>query len=235
MTKPCVSLFLAVSLLPGGDFSEGLRPNRFSTDRLGAFLAEGARIDAALAAQSASGQAQPAATGFRINVVKSEPQNNLRKGRATKAVVEVRDRNNKPVAGALVLFALPGNGPSGSFVGGARTLTVTTNSAGQATATYTPNQVAGMFSMEASAQVNGATVASTSISQANIAAAAAAAGGLSGGAIGAIVGVAAAAAVGVGLGLAGGGSSPATPVTPVTPVTPTVGIRPGGNPVITPR
>ncbi len=234
MTKPCVSLVLAVSLLPGGDFSAGLRPNRFSTDRLGAFLAEGARIDAALAAQAASGQTEPAATGFRINVVKSEPQNNLRKGRATKAVVEVRDRNNQPVAGALVLFALPGNGPSGTFVGGARTLTVTTNSAGQATATYTPNQVAGMFSMEASAQVNGATVASTSISQANIAAAAAA-GGLSGGAIGAIVGVAAAAAVGIGLGVAGGGSSPATPVTPVTPVTPTVGIRPGGNPVITPR
>lgn len=234
MTKPCVSLVLAVSLLPGGDFSAGLRPNRFSTDRLGSFLAEGARIDAALAAQ-AGGQAEPAPTGFRINVVKSEPQNNLRKGRATKAVVEVRDRNNKPVAGALVLFALPGNGPSGTFVGGARTLTVTTNSAGQATATYTPNQVAGMFSMEASAQVNGATVASTSISQANIAAAAAAAGGMSGATVGILVGVAAAAAVGIGVGLSGGSSGPVAPVTPITPVTPTVGIRPGGNPVITPR
>lgn len=230
MTKPCVSIVLAAAMLPGADFQAGLRPNRFSTDRLGGFFAEGARIDAALAAQT-----EAAPTGFRINVVKSEPQNNLRKGRATKAVVEVRDRNNKPVAGALVLFALPGNGPSGTFVGSARTLTVTTNSAGQATATYTPNQVAGMFSIEASAQVNGATVATTSISQANIAAAAAAAGGMSGATIGIIAGVAAAAAVGIGVGLTGGGSSPATPGTPITPVTPTVGIRPGGNPVITPR
>ncbi len=232
MTKPCVSAMLAALMLPGADLPAGLRPNRFSTDRLGGFLAEGARIDAALAAQAAP--QDPAPSGFRINVVKSEPQNNLRKGRATKAVVEVRDRNNKPVAGALVLFALPGNGPSGAFAGGGQSVTVTTNAAGQATATYTPNQLGGMFNLQATAQVNGATVASTSIPQANIVAAAAA-GGLSGTAIGIIAGVAAAAAVGIGVGLSGGGSSPTTPGTPVTPAAPTVGIRPGGNPVIGPR
>jgi hypothetical protein len=230
MTKPCVSAVLAALMLPGADLPEGLRPNRFSTDRLGGFLAEGARIEAALAAQA---EAPP--QGFRINVVKSEPQNNLRKGRATKAVVEVRDRNNKPVAGALVLFALPGNGPSGVFAGGGQSVTVTTNAAGQATATYTPNQLGGMFNLQATAQVNGATVASASIPQANILASAAAAGGMSGTAIGIIAGVAAAAAVGIGVGLSGGGSSPATPGTPVTPAAPTVGIRPGGNPVIGPR
>jgi hypothetical protein len=224
---PVVILLLAAQLA-----ASGLRPVRFSTDHLGDFLAEGDRIAEALAAQ----QSDPAPTGFRINVIKSTPQNNLRKGRATKAVVEVRDRNNKPVAGALVLFAMPRSGPGGAFTGGGQTLSVTTNSAGQAVANYTPNQLAGMFNVEVSAQVNGATVATSSIPQANIAATAAAAGGLSGGAIGAIVGVAAAAAVGIGVGLAGGNNnSPAPTPAPVIPTPPSVRIGPGGAAVIGPR
>ncbi len=223
---PVVLLLIAAQLS-----ASGLRPIRFSTDHLPAFLADGDRIAEALAAQ----QPDPAPTGFRINIVKSTPQNNLRKGRATKAVVEVRDRNNKPVAGALVLFALPKSGPGGSFAGGGQTLSVTTNSSGQAIANYTPNQLAGMFNVEVSAQVNGATVATSSIPQANLAATAAAAGGLSGGAIGAIVGVAAAAAVGIGVGLAGGGNAPAPSPAAPAPAPPSVRIGPGGNPTFGPR
>ncbi len=227
MYKPILAVLLLAPLLE----ATSLRPVRFSTDRLPDFLEEGARIETAL-----EQQAEAAPTGFRINVVKSTAQNNLRKGRATKAVVEVRDRNNKPVAGALVLFALPGSGPSGSFAGAGQSLTLSTNSAGQATATYTPNQLGGMFNLEVSAQVNGTTVATATVPQVNLAAAGAAAGGISGGTIGIIAGVAAAAAVGIGLGLAGGDSGTPTVAPPtVTPVIPGVRIGPGGPAVIGPN
>ena len=205
-----------------------LRPVPFSRDNLADFMSQG---------PSPAAPQDSATSGYKINFVKSAPQNNLRKGRATKAVVEVRDRNNKPVAGAVVLFLLPNSGPSGTFVGGAQSISVTTNAAGQAIANYTPNQLAGMFNLTANAQVNGAQVATTTVSQANLAAAAAgAAGGLSGTAIGVIAGVAAAAAVGIGVGLSGGGSS-ATPSTPAVtpPAPPSIRIGIGGPPVFGPR
>jgi Bacterial Ig-like domain (group 1) len=97
-------------------------------------------------------------------------QNNIKKGRATKAVVEVRDRNNKPVAGAAVLFLLPDSGPGGSFVGGAQSATVTTDSAGQASVTYTPNHVAGDFNVRVTVKDSNV---SASIHQRNEAAASA--------------------------------------------------------------
>src|SRR4051794_41845060 len=51
--------------------------------------------------------------------------NNVKQRTAREPVVEVRDRNNRPVAGALVLFEAPGNGASGSFIGGSRPPPVT--------------------------------------------------------------------------------------------------------------
>ena len=120
----------------------------------------------------------------------------------------MRDRNNKPVAGVVLVFLLPNSGPGGSFAGGAQSLSLTTNAAGQAVATYTPNQVGGMFNMTVNAQVNGVQVATTTLSQTNLAAVAAA-GGLSGTAIAIIAAVGVAAAVGIAVGLAGGGNSAA--------------------------
>ena len=207
-----------------GASSAGLRPVGFSTDRLGEFMDQGP------APQDA------ASLGYKINFVKSAAQNNLRKGRATKAVLEVRDRNNKPVAGVAILFLLPSSGPSGTFAAGATSLTVTTNAAGQAIASYAPNQLAGMFNLTATANVNGVTVGTATVSQANVAAAAAAAGaGMSGTTIGIIAGVAAAAAVGIGLAAAGGNSS--TPASTPTVVTPpaTIRIIGGGVPVFGPK
>ncbi len=221
----CTSRMLCASgltlVLLQGASGNALRPIAFSTDRLEEFLAQG---------PTPSVSQDPAATGYKINFLKSEAQNNLKKGRATKAVVEVRDRNNKPVAGLALLFLLPGSGPSGAFAGGAQSLTLTTNAAGQAVATYTPNQVAGIFNLTVNAQVNGVTVATTTVTQANIAAAAAA-GGMSGATIGIIAGVAAAAAVGLGVALGGGNS--ATTVTTTTP--PSIRIIGGGTPVFGPR
>src|SRR5690349_15440587 len=52
---------------------------------------------------------------LKIVVVRGEGfSNNLKKRVAREPIVEVRDRNNKPVAGATVTFALPGAGPGGT-------------------------------------------------------------------------------------------------------------------------
>ena len=53
---------------------------------------------------------------FTINIVRGkDAQNNLKKGRATtEVVIEVRDRNDKPIGGAIVTFTLP-QAPAVSF------------------------------------------------------------------------------------------------------------------------
>ena len=120
--------------------------------------------------QSPPAQPEGEPPRFQLVVVRGDDaQNNLKKGRATKAVVEVRDRNNKPVAGIAVLFLLPDSGAGGSFVGGAQTASVTTDSLGQAAITYKPNNVAGKFNLKVSVR-SGNSESSVNISQVNIAA-----------------------------------------------------------------
>ncbi len=140
---------------------------------------------------------------FQLVVLRGEnAQNNIKKGRATRQVVEVRDRNNKPVAGVLLTFSLPKSGASGTFVDGSQVTTVTTNPAGQASVTFQPNSVAGSYSVDVNGNVNGQAV-NAQIAQTNVAAAA----GVSGATIGIIAAVAAGAAVGIGLGLSNRSSS----------------------------
>ena len=151
-----------------------------------------------------------------------DAQNNIKKGRATKAVVEVRDRNNKPVAGVAVLFLLPDSGPSGTFVGGAHTASVSTNSLGQASVTYQPNSVVGKFNLKVTAK-SGQTESSVNIPQTNLAAAAAA---VSTTTMVLLVIAGAGAAVGLGVGLSqGGGTSKAN----------TISLSPGGITVGPPK
>lgn len=140
---------------------------------------------------------------FQLVVLRGDnAQNNVKKGRATRQVVEVRDRNNKPVGGVLLSFSLPKTGASGTFVDGSQLTTVTTSPAGQASVTLQPNSVAGSFNIEVSGSVNGQPV-NAQIAQTNVAAAA----GVSAITIGIIAAVAAGAAVGIGLGLSRNGSS----------------------------
>lgn len=89
-----------------------------------------------LAVFAAIGQAQPGPgaqpAGLRIVVLEGEDAVNvIQQTTAVRALVEVRDRNNLPVPGATVTFSLGGQGGA-AFAGGAPTLTVTTNAAGQA-------------------------------------------------------------------------------------------------------
>lgn len=161
---------------------------------------------------------------FQLVVLRGDDaQNNVKKGRATKAVVEVRDRNNKPVAGIAVLFLLPDSGAGGSFVAGTQTASVTTDSLGQAAVTYKPNNVAGKFNLKASVRT-GNTESSVNIPQSNLAAAAA--GGLSTTMIVLLAVAGAGAGIGLGVGLTqGGGTTRTIPVT----------LTPGGAVVGPPR
>jgi len=94
--------------------------------------------------------------------------NNIRQRTARDPVVEVRDRNNQPVAGVLVTFRLPTTGPSGSFGNGLQTFSTTTDASGRAVGQgMTPNSTSGSFRIEVQAQ-QGSRVARTVINGRNM-------------------------------------------------------------------
>jgi hypothetical protein len=165
--------------------------------------------------------------------------NNVKQRTAREPVIEVRDRNNRPVAGALVLFEAPRNGASGTFFGGSPTLRVTTDPLGRAVGQgFRPNNVGGDFGIQVSASHQGVT-ATTTIHMTNFVGAAAAGAGAGAAAghgklIGILIGIGAAAAAGTAYAVTrSGNSTPSpgsgTPVaapTTITAGTGTVGGRP---------
>jgi len=180
------------------------------------------------AAQDVSPARTGETAGLRIVVVSGNAGINVVKtGAATLPVVEVRDRQNMPVAGAIVTFVSPSSGPGVDFANGTHTLSLITETNGRAALTeMTPSGV-GAFQIEVTVNYNDAFATAT-IKQTNYATLAdakqagaalsnmAASGTeakerrLSNGAITAVVlGVAGAAALGIVLGLrhTGGSSS----------------------------
>ncbi|MFN7917076.1 MAG: hypothetical protein U0Q55_17155 [Vicinamibacterales bacterium] len=158
---------------------------------------------------SAPAVAQPARPSLRIVVIEGEDAVNIIQQRTAVApVVEVRDRNDQPVAGAIVRFAIRTG--RGSF-GGARTLAVSTNAAGRATALGFVPESAGPMQIAATASFQGQTAAIT-ITQTNVltAAQAAAGGGAAAGSAGGTTAVAGGAAGGAAAaGAAGAGGAAA--------------------------
>jgi hypothetical protein len=153
------------------------------------------------ASHAFSQQSSPSAT-LRIVVVEGEDAVNVVQQRTAVApVIEVRDRNDQPVAGAVVRFAIR-NGRA--TFGGARTLTVTTNAAGRAVATGLAPTGSGAVQISATAAFQGQAATAVTIAQTNVmtAAQAAAAGGASGSS--------GAAGAGSGAGSTGGGISGTT-------------------------
>jgi hypothetical protein len=154
---------------------------------------------------------------LRIVVLEGEGAVNIiQQKTAVRPLVEVRDRNNLPVAGASVTFTIDGGGQGAVFAGGARTLTVTTNAAGLAAASGLNAVRSGAFRIQVQAAYQG-QVATAAISQTNFATAAAAnqavasagdgssAGGATGGAAGGGGGGLSATTIGiVGAAVAGG-------------------------------
>lgn len=143
------------------------------------------------------------------------------------AAVQVVDDNNKPIAGALVVFFLPSQGPGGTFANGTRNLQVTSDRNGRAAAAgIAPNSQTGEFEIRASASYQGSS-ANATITQTNVSGTSASStgGGISKKGLLIILLVAGGVAGGV-LAARGGSSSSAqntnTGIT-ITPGTPTVG------------
>ena len=148
--------------------------------------------------------------------------NNARQRVAREPIVQVTDENNRPVAGAAVIFFLPGSGPGATFPGGANSFTAITGADGRAAANgLKANSLKGQYQVRVTASFQGVS-ASTSFQMVNAA----------GAAIGStalwtlFVLAAAGATAGIALGMNSGGGNPAVSKPPVT-VTP-------GTPVVTP-
>jgi hypothetical protein len=94
--------------------------------------------------------------------------NDIHQRTAREPIVEVQDENHKPIAGAVVLFKLPGSGPSGFFPNGAQTFSTVTDAEGRAVAKgLQPNDVQGSFDIVVTASYQGATAEKT-IHQKNV-------------------------------------------------------------------
>ena len=144
---------------------------------------------ASLASVIAHGQ-QPAGN-LKIVVIAGEGAVNIiQQKTAVAPIIEVRDRNNLPVAGVSVTFSVSG---SGATFGAGSTLTAVTNAAGQATAAGLTPTAAGAVQINVTAALQG-QVATAAITQTNFAtaaqAAAAAGSGGGGGAAGSAAGAA---------------------------------------------
>ena len=166
-------------------------------------------------------QESPPAPGGGLTITILEGDNaimDVRQRVNRETIVQVEDENHKPVAGALVAFLTPNEGPTATFVNGAHSITLTTDAQGRAVLRgITPNKTAGKFQIRVTASQNGRT-ANAVITQTNAvaaSAAAAAAGGISTKVLVAIiVAGAAAAGVGIALGMHGGGSTAAATPAP---------------------
>jgi hypothetical protein len=174
-------------------------------------------------------QSQAPAGRLHIVIVEGEGAiNNVRQRVAREPIVQVEDENRKPVAGAVVTFLLPQQGPGATFANGSRSTTLLTDSNGRAVARgLRPNNLNGEYQIRVTASHQGQT-ASATITQSNaVALAGAAAGaGISAKLI-TIIAVAAAAATAGGVVAAtrdGNGSNGRPPAsTTITPGTPSVG------------
>ena len=106
---------------------------------------------------------------LKITILDGEGSlNNIRERTAREPIVQVEDENHKPVAGALILFTIHGDGSAGAtFANNLVTYQTTTDAAGRATAKgLQPNGQAGQITINVTATV-GPVTASTTIHQVN--------------------------------------------------------------------
>jgi hypothetical protein len=131
----------------------------FARPSLALALAALAALPPSLLAQMAPRPAGP----LRIYILQGDRAvNNTVTRVATAPVVEVRDMNDFPVAGATVTFELPASGPSASFEGGKLEYSNISDSRGQASAApMTPNGVEGQFVIKVTAKLEDRTGVAT--------------------------------------------------------------------------
>jgi hypothetical protein len=191
-------------------------------------------IACALVLEPLSAQA-PQPSNLTLTVVEGEAAiNNLTRRAARELSVKVTDSSQQAIEKAMVVFALPDTGPSGTFSGGGTTATVPTNKQGIASVRFQPNSVDGKVEIRVSVTQQGET-ARTTITEFNMAVPVTKTEKKSGnGKIVAILAVAAAAAAGGVVAATRGGSSSPTPTTP-PPAGPTLTVTPGTGTVGPPQ
>jgi hypothetical protein len=119
---------------------------------------------AAIAAQRATG---PQAAAWKIVVIAGEDAVNIiQQKTAVAPLIEVRDRNDQPVAGALVTFTLKGSRVA-TFARNAQTLSVTTDAAGRALAASLSPTATGTIQIDIQAAFQG-QIATATITQTNV-------------------------------------------------------------------
>jgi hypothetical protein len=108
-------------------------------------------------------------SGWKVVVMQGEAARNVvRQLTAKPLAVRIQDVSNRPVAGALVMFTAPEEGPSGDFANDARSISITTGPDGVAEAgVFHPNGTTGPYQIQVRAQAQGQT-ATAFISQTNV-------------------------------------------------------------------
>jgi hypothetical protein len=108
-----------------------------------------------LRAQSLTGATPP--SSLQIVILDGEGAlNNIQERTAREPIVQVQDENHKPLAGALVLFAIHGGtgGAAAAFEGGASTLSVFTDANGVARAAgLLANNLQGSWQIQVTASM----------------------------------------------------------------------------------
>ncbi len=157
---------------------------------IGQFLAQ--ILILLLLGMSLPAQESPAAPKLNIVLISGDTAiNNIKSRTARETIVEVRDENNKPIAGAAVVFLLPDSGPGLVSSNGSRMISTVTDAKGRAAARgLKPNGQTGQYNIQVRANFQ-QSFGQIVVSQSNILATGAAISGLTATLI--AVGVAAAA------------------------------------------
>lgn len=153
--------------------------------------------------------------------------NNIRQRTAREPIVRVEDENRKPVAGALVVFTLPDNGPGAVFPNGSKSLMTYSDQKGEAQARgVKPNKIEGQFQITITATFRGAIAKLTIVQTNTMAVTTAVAGGISAKLIAILVATGAAVAAGTIVAATRGNDNGSTSNLPkpiiINPGTPTV-------------
>lgn len=142
----------------------------------------------------AQDQSTPSGTA-KLNIVLISGDgaiNNIKSRTARETIVEVRDENNKPIAGAAVVFLLPDSGPGLVSSNGTRMISTMTDAKGRAAMRgLKPNGQSGRYNIQVRANYQ-QSFGQLVVSQSNIIAAGAAISGLTA----AIIAISVAAAAG---------------------------------------
>ncbi len=158
---------LSYSNVPGAFVEIPDRLNPFRSTRMRPFLCI---VLSMLLCFSAAAARQVDPSAFHIAIIDGEGALNNIQGRvAREPVVQVEDKNRKPVAGAYVEFDTPSNGAGATFANGSTHFATTTNSDGLATASgLRNNSVAGSFSIVVHVSYQGQSIGELSIHQTNV-------------------------------------------------------------------